>query len=114
MATARDGHPDPTPRRRFRPDNRRGAGPADALGPRHSGRVFVTAAALTVLLIWGLLSLAFLDWRSRYRARAAFGRREVAPVVDPLFAMVPPGVAPDDWRGAVATTRLMLEEVTAS
>ncbi|HEX8201213.1 MAG TPA: hypothetical protein VF590_12055 [Isosphaeraceae bacterium] len=86
----------------------------DALGPRHSGRAFVVAAVLTVLLIWGLLALAFRDWRVRYRARADFGRHAVAAAIDPLASSVPPGVSPPEWRRAVDATHAMLVEVATS
>jgi hypothetical protein len=101
------------PARPFRIDRPFGAA-FDALGPRHSGRVFVIAAVLTIVLIWGLLYLVFRDWRARYRERADFGRREVATAVDPLAELVPPGVASAEWRRAVEATHAMLAEVTTS
>jgi hypothetical protein len=103
----------PGPARPHRPHRPSGAA-ADALGTRHSGRMFVIAAVLTILLIWGVLYLVFRDWRVRYRERADFGRREVATVVDPLADRVPPGIAPAEWRRAVGATHAMLVEVTAS
>src|SRR6185437_12122738 len=46
-----------------------------------SGRVFVTAAVIAVLVLWGSLYLAFRQWRARYRERAAFGAAKVAAAV---------------------------------
>jgi hypothetical protein len=79
-----------------------------------SGRVFVTAAGVTILLIAGGLSLAFRAWRADYRARADFGRRAVAAAVDPLAELVPPDVPAASWRRAVGATRALLVEVSAS
>ena len=39
----------------------------------HSGRWFVLAAGMTVLVIWGTLYLVFRDWRAKYRERALYG-----------------------------------------
>lgn len=103
MAHEPDDHPGPA--RRYR---------VDPLGARHSGRVFVMAAVVTILLIWGGLNLAFRDWRADYRERATFGRTAVATAVDPLAGLVPPGVPPAEWRRAVDATRALLVEVTAS
>jgi hypothetical protein len=99
----------------------------------------VTAAVLTVLVLWGSLYLAFRHWRSRYRERADFGKRYVAAAVDPLAAVVPAGerpaavraagcagaaaiaaaaspldVSPGDWRRAVAETHELLVALTAA
>jgi hypothetical protein len=38
----------------------------------------------------------------------------VAPALDPLAAIAPPGVAADRWREAIAGTRDLLLDVTAS
>jgi hypothetical protein len=82
--------------------------------PAHSGRRFVVAAGLVVLTTWGALYLAFLDWRARYRARASFGARQVAPAIDPLADVIPEGVDAGRWRQAVADTHRMLVALTAS
>ena len=91
---------------------RSGEPPATASG--RSGRALVIGAVLGVGLLWGVLSLAFSGWRGRYHERAAFGGREVAPAIDPLADVVPPGVALHDWRQAVARTHAMLVALTAA
>ena len=91
---------------------RSGEPPATASG--RSGRALVIGAVLGVGLLWGVLSLAFSGWRGRYHERAAFGAREVAPAIDPLADVVPPGVALHDWRQAVARTHAMLVALTAA
>jgi hypothetical protein len=80
----------------------------------HSGRRFVTLALLSILVLAGLLALVFRDWRARYRERAAFGALQVAPAIDPLAQVVPPEIAPDAWRQAVAETHALLVTLTAS
>lgn len=85
-----------------------------AHGPGHSGRVFVTVAVIAVLVCWGVLYLAFREWRSRYRQRAEYGAAQVAPAIEPLAGMIPAGVDPTRWRDAVARTHAMLLTVTAS
>jgi hypothetical protein len=118
MATAWNGNRGPQPARRLRfdgqvrPHHVEGSGTGAPAG--HSGRRFVTLAVLGVLVLWGVLSLAFRDWRARYRARAAFGATQVATAIDPLAEVVPPGIAPDAWRRAVAETHAMLVTLTAS
>ncbi len=79
-----------------------------------SGRRFVIAGLIAILLIWGAVYLAFLYWRARYRALAEFGASQVAPLVDPLADRVPPGVDPDAWKAAVADTRGMLLALTGA
>jgi hypothetical protein len=74
----------------------------------------VTLAVLGMLVLAGLLALVFRDWRARYRERAAFGARQVAAAIDPLAQVVPPGIAPEAWRQAVAETHAMLVTLTAS
>ena len=111
----------------------------DRGGRATSGRVFVTAAVLTVLVVWASLYWTFRQWRSRYRERAAFGARHVADAVAPLATVVPAGelpafvraagcagaapalawasplgARPADWRRAVGETRAMLVTLTAS
>lgn len=95
----------PTPAREG--SRRWGAGP-------HSGRAFVTAWVVTVLVLWGSLNLAFRHWRSGYRERAAFGARVAAAAIDPMAGVVPAGESPDAWRRAVAETHAMLVTLTAS
>lgn len=85
-----------------------------ARGPGHSGRAFVTIAAIAVLVLWGGLYLAFREWRARYRQRAEYGAAQVAPAIGPLAVLTPPGVDPASWRDAVARTQAMLLTVTAS
>jgi len=104
-----------------------------------SGRRFVTAAVLAVLVLWGSLYLTFRHWRSGYRERQAFGARHVAAAVDPLASVVPAGECPPAvraagcagaaalasaapttdtppaaWRRAVAETHAMLVTLTAA
>jgi hypothetical protein len=74
----------------------------------------VLVSGLALLLIAGGLALLFRDWRVHYRARAAFGAHQVAPAIDPLAAVVPPGVAPDAWRRTVADAHAMLVTLTGS
>jgi hypothetical protein len=79
-----------------------------------SGRRFVIAGVIGVLAVWGAVYVGFRAWREQYRALAAFGETEVAPLVDPLAAVVPPGVDPWAWRKAVADTHAMLVALTAA
>jgi hypothetical protein len=80
----------------------------------HSGRLFVLASGVALLLIWGTMYLVFRDWRARYRARAQYGATHVVRAIDPLEAILPPGVDRTAWRDAVDQTRAMLLTVTAS
>jgi hypothetical protein len=96
---------------RFRFDD---PGSPRAQGPRLSGRRFVAAGVVALLVLWGALYVAFRDWRARHRALAEFGRAAVAPAVEPLAGLRPPGVDPADWSRAVADTRAMLVALTAS
>jgi hypothetical protein len=73
----------------------------------------VVAGAI-ILVLWGTLYLVFRDWRARYRIRANFGAAEVAPAIDPLAEIVPPGIDPRSWKDAVAATHSMLVSVTGS
>lgn len=79
-----------------------------------SGRVFVTAVVLVVLLVWGSLNLVFRQWRAGYRARAAYGDRVVVTPIEPLASVAPTGEDPDAWRSAVGETRAMLKTLTGS
>jgi hypothetical protein len=80
----------------------------------HSGRRLVLVAGATILFLWGTLYLVFRDWRTRYRARAEFGATHVAPVIDGLAEIAPPGVNGQDWRIAVQETHSMLVSVTGA
>jgi hypothetical protein len=120
------GHRDPTRRLRF--DDltsivaRRTSGSsaarttttAEELARGHSGRRLVLVAGLVLMLIWCVLWVIFREWRVGYRARAEYGAAHVVPAIDPLEAIVPPGVDPDAWRDAVRQTRAMLMTVTSS
>jgi len=116
MATVWNGNPGNRPVRRLRfdayPPSRAVAEPAAAAG--HSGRRAVLAAGLTFLVIGGGLALWFRNWRVRYRARAAFGASQVAPVIDRLAEVVPPEVSRDAWHRTVAEAHAMLVTLTAS
>jgi hypothetical protein len=91
-----------------------GATPAAMLTGGHSGRRFVLAAGMTVLLIWGTLYLFFRDWRARYRERALYGATQIVPAIDPLRSLLPADVDHVAWRDAVDQTRAMLITVTGS
>ena len=110
MTVVPDDDPRPRPASRLLRFDNLGA----VRGRLHSGRRVVIVAALVFLVTWGGLYLAFRDWRTRYRQRAAFGATRVATAVDPLAAIVPPELSPDAWRGAVAETHAMLVDLTAS
>jgi hypothetical protein len=116
MTTVWNGNPGNRPVRRLRfdeyPANRDVPGPTQEAG--HSGRRAVIGGVLALLVLTGVLTLVFRDWRIRYRERAAFGAREVATAVDPLAELAPPGVPVDAWRRAVADAHAMLVTLTAS
>jgi hypothetical protein len=80
----------------------------------HSGRCLVITWVLGSLIVAGGLALAFRGWRDRYEARAAFGERQVATVIDTLAEIVPPDVSRNDWRRTVAEAHAMLVALTAS
>jgi hypothetical protein len=110
-------------RRRVRLDRPRGPGlPGGVLAPDGSwwtsGRVLVIGLVISVLALYGGLSLAFRQWRAGYEARAEFGRRVVAPAVDPLAEILPAddrgAVSPAAWRDAVSQTHAMLVALTGS
>jgi hypothetical protein len=92
----------------------RAAATAETAAVSHSGRRFVVAAGVSLLLISSALYLAFHNWRARYRERAAYGANQVVPALRPMAAMVPPDVDPVAWRDAVSQTRAMLLTVTGS
>ncbi len=79
-----------------------------------SGRRFVTAAVIVVLVLWGSIYLVFRQWRSGYRERADFGARYVATAIDPLATVVPDGAPPEAWQRTVAETHAMLAALTAA
>jgi hypothetical protein len=97
-----------------RPDPKGAGTPSLAHDPGHSGRRFVIVAGLVLFVIWGVLYLLFRDWRARYQKRAIYGATHVVPAIDPMARIEPPGVSPQDWRGAVAATKSMLVTVTSS
>lgn len=86
-------------------------GPDPSAAPRHGwpGRWVVGGLVAVVLGGWWGLDRAFRSWTARYQARAAFGRDRVAPTVDPLARLAPPGVAAAEWREAVAATHALLD-----
>ena len=127
MSDARNGQDqtDRDPARRLRFDDmgaivlRNSPGPigaptTEAVAGGHSGRRFVLAAGVAVLLIWGTLYLVFRDWRAKYRERARYGATQVVPAIDPLRSIVPPNVGDAAWRDAIDQTRAMLLTVTGS
>jgi hypothetical protein len=114
-----NGNPDEHSPRRLRFDDLastlvRSPEPSGPPSPGHSGRRFVLAACATILAFWGILYLVFRNWRSRYRARADFGATRVAPTIDPLAEILPPGVDPRAWKEAVRETHAMLVSVTGA
>jgi hypothetical protein len=80
----------------------------------HSGRRLVLIAGTTVVVLWGILYVVFIDWRARYRTRAAYGATHVIPALERLEAIVPPDAKPDEWREALNQTRVMLLTVVGS
>jgi len=79
-----------------------------------SGRRFVIMAVVGVAVLWAVLFVVFREWRARYFVRAAFGTSRVAPVIDGMAAIDPPGVARDDWEDAVRRTHALIVTVTDS
>jgi hypothetical protein len=106
-------HPPSARRWRFDPLSP-GSGPGVPGGSRATGRWAVGAIVASVLTLWLGLDLAFRGWKARYQARAEFGAARVAPLVDPLAGLAPPGVDPARWRSAVADTHAMLLALTGA
>jgi hypothetical protein len=79
-----------------------------------SGRWFVGAGVVGLLLLWGALYVVFSLWRSGVEERIAFGKSQVAPIVADLAGLEPPGIDREDWRRAVADTEAMLTEVVGT
>ena len=86
----------------------------EVLGPHHSGRRLVLLACAAILLLWGALYLVFREWRVRYRARTDFGVTQVAPVIDSMAEIAPPGVDTAAWKEAVRETHAMLVTVLSA
>jgi hypothetical protein len=86
-------------------------GPGAALT---SGRVFVATSIVVILVLAGVLALAFRAWKSQYQARVAHGDAMVVKAIEPLAELTPPNLSASDWSKAVAQTRAMLETVVRS
>jgi len=71
-------------------------------------------AGAAILLLWGALYLVFHKWRARYRTRTRFGVSQVAPVIDPLAEIIPPGVSAGAWQETVRETHSMLVSVLSA
>jgi hypothetical protein len=89
-------------------------GTTNLLERGHSGRLFIIAAGVTILLVWGMLYLFFREWRSGYRERALYGETQVIPAIEALRTIRAPNVDPVAWRDAVDQTRAMLVTVIDS
>ena len=87
-------------------------GPATSV-PTFRPKICAVAGA-AILVLWGSLYLVFHDWRARYRARTSFGVTQVAPVIDPLAKITPPGVNAGAWQEAVRQTHAMLVAVLSA
>lgn len=122
MASTPNGHKHGSAPRRFRFDDLAStvvhpatSAPASVgVGSYHSGRRLVLVAGAIILVLWAALYLSFREWRARYRARASFGVTQVAPRIDPLASIVPPGVDAGAWREAVRETHAMLVSMTSA
>jgi hypothetical protein len=120
MTTGPNGREDGLPSQRVRHDHQVSAvvrthdRSSSAFSADHSGRRLVLTAGAVMLVLWASLYLVFRDWRARYRARASYGAVQVAPVIDQLAEIIPPGVNPSTWREAVRQTHVMLVTVTSS
>lgn len=71
-------------------------------------------AVFSILILWGSLYVAFREWRTRFRERAAYGKQHVATAVDPLGQIVPGDVKPTEWQAAVRETHDMIVTLTGS
>lgn len=122
MASTSNGHQDGPASRRHRFDDLASTvvqipGSASGftdLGPQHSGRRLVLVAGAVILTLWGALYVVFREWRARYRSRASFGVTQVAPAINPLAEIIPPGVDAATWRDAVRETHDMLVTVLSA
>lgn len=94
------------------PDYRVGRKPAPETGV--SGRRFVIFGCIGVVLVWGVLYLAFQAWKSHYEELATFGRTEVAASIEPFAKVMPEGVEPRLWQQAVDDTHTMLIGLTSA
>jgi hypothetical protein len=88
--------------------------PPRAGGRDYSGRRFVLSAAVGVALLWGGLYALFYQWRAQYLVRASFGATRVAPAIDGMGTIAPPGVPRDDWEDAVRRTHALVVTLTDS
>jgi hypothetical protein len=79
-----------------------------------SGRKFVIGGIIVILLVWGVIFLAFQAWRANYEALAEYGATQIAPLVDSLTTKNPPGVEPKEWKQAIDDTHGMLLALTGS
>ena len=118
MASRPNGPPEDLVSRRIRFDDltstRVHTSVPEGVSSEHSGRRLVLVAGAIILILWGSLYLVFRDWRTRYRARADFGATQVAPVIDAIAKVAPPGVDGQAWRDAVRETHSMLVSVTGA
>ena len=101
--------------RRLRQDGHPGAiDGAPALGRSVSGRAFVVASVVVLMIGSGLLRLAFDQWRAGVSAQIARGKSRVAEAVRPLAALEPPGVEEGAWEIAVDDTEAMLDDLVGT
>ena len=82
----------------LRNSTRTSKGAMSLLEQGYSGRLFVLAAGVTILLVWGTLYLVFREWRAGYRQRALYGKTQVVATIEPLRRFYRPGSIP--MRGA--------------
>lgn len=78
-----------------------------------SGRRFIVALVVVILVSWGCLWLGFRSWRSGYEQRALAGR-QVAHLIRPLTQSRPERISPAQWEDTVDHTEAMLIAVTGS
>ncbi|WP_169979540.1 hypothetical protein [Tautonia rosea] len=79
-----------------------------------SGRWFVGAGVVGLLIVWGVLYGLFSIWREGIEERIAFGKTQVVPIVAKLALLEPRGIDQKDWEQAVTDTQAMLEEVVGT